>query len=388
MNLLHKLYHSIKYRILSIKYFFALKFCAGNLNSFLQASSQKKLVLTHNVGGGTETYVKNNFYDGTYLILRNCFYAKKDFCYTLENPLSKKIIYIPTKDFSKLMEKEWDEVAVNSLHSYYTADFILEQIQNNKSKYSKTKVLYLIHDFHCVCPNFTLIANNKFCNFDCPNQKCTFNMFKNMTTKSVRQWRFSWQSFLSCCDEIRAFSNSSKEIVLKAYPLLQKDKITVVPHSMEYCKLKALRQIQKDELKVAICGAINGILKGSLVVKDFLEYCKNRSSIKVFMIGSPLAKECKVKAKNIFYLGRYKSSDLGNMLGKNGINAVFFPSICPETFSYLVSELMFLDIPVVAFNIGAQGEKLRDYDKGFVISTDSTSEEIFCNLQKAMESAK
>ena len=40
-----------------------------------------------------------------------------------------------------------------------------------------------------------------------------------------------------------------------------------------------------------------------------------------------------------------------------------FPSIWPETFSYVLAELISLELPVVAFDLGAPGERLRAYPK-------------------------
>ena len=37
----------------------------------------------------------------------------------------------------------------------------------------------------------------------------------------------------------------------------------------------------------------------------------------------------------------------------------FFPSIWPETFSYVVSEMTALALPIVAFDLGAPAERLR-----------------------------
>ena len=43
---------------------------------------------------------------------------------------------------------------------------------------------------------------------------------------------------------------------------------------------------------------------------------------------------------------------------------ILFPSICPETFSYVIEEAIVLRLPIVAFDLGAPGERLRDYSLG------------------------
>jgi glycosyltransferase involved in cell wall biosynthesis len=62
--------------------------------------------------------------------------------------------------------------------------------------------------------------------------------------------------------------------------------------------------------------------------------------------------------------GAYKHEDLVGLIEANKINLAFFPSICPETFSYVTEEMIRLELPVVAFDLGAPGERLRGYRKG------------------------
>jgi glycosyltransferase involved in cell wall biosynthesis len=40
---------------------------------------------------------------------------------------------------------------------------------------------------------------------------------------------------------------------------------------------------------------------------------------------------------------------------------MLFPSIWPETFSYVVAEMMAMRLPIVAFDLGAPAERLRGY---------------------------
>ena len=62
--------------------------------------------------------------------------------------------------------------------------------------------------------------------------------------------------------------------------------------------------------------------------------------------------------------GRYRHEDLVDLIEKNQINMFLFPSIWPETFSYVVAELMALHVPIVAFDLGAPAERLRTYALG------------------------
>ena len=59
-----------------------------------------------------------------------------------------------------------------------------------------------------------------------------------------------------------------------------------------------------------------------------------------------------------------------SMLEALGVNVVAFPSIVPETFSYVVSEVLAMDLPIVAFDIGAQGQRVAASRRGKVVEYD------------------
>ena len=67
--------------------------------------------------------------------------------------------------------------------------------------------------------------------------------------------------------------------------------------------------------------------------------------------------------------GPYQRDNLVALIEAQHINMILFPSICPETFSYVVDEMMLLRMPVVAFDLGAPAERLRDYSLGRLCGT-------------------
>ena len=78
--------------------------------------------------------------------------------------------------------------------------------------------------------------------------------------------------------------------------------------------------------------------------------------------------------KTLTVRGTYKVEDLAGLLEEAGIHVVLFPSICPETFSFTLSEVFAIGLPVVGFDLGAQGRRIREYDKGLVIPRDSSTD--------------
>ena len=116
-----------------------------------------------------------------------------------------------------------------------------------------------------------------------------------------------------------------------------------------------------------------------IVLLPFKPFC---FIITALLLNGSLRKDCCIHSNNINYMGPYKTDSIKDIIMQQKISVVLFPSVWPETFSYLVSELIATGVPVVCFNFGAQAEKIFHYSKGEVVS-NINNEEILIALKKA-----
>ncbi|MBO5125143.1 MAG: glycosyltransferase [Spirochaetaceae bacterium] len=308
------------------------------------------IFITHNLGGGTENYVKDVQQENSITILRKIGFGRDRF-FELSYENKKKII----KE-NQLFEvlKGYQEYFINSLVGFSMKMEILSFLLEEKQR-RDIHLWYVLHDFDCICKNnFNLIRKGYYCKLNC--QLCELN--DDLYTKI-------WKEFLMHCDEIRCFSLSSSIILRQRYTSLAAERIKIVPHNIDYCNFFSPLKIERQELHIGFVGNCNSISKGRDIVVPFLGYCK-KNKIKVTVIGK-FNVENRVYGERIQYLGKYRNTDLGNILQQSGVNVVFFTSVWPETFSYLISELMALNIPICCFDIGAQGEKIGGYEYGHLI---------------------
>lgn len=89
-----------------------------------------------------------------------------------------------------------------------------------------------------------------------------------------------------------------------------------------------------------------------------MDLLKKEYNVKPLIIG-PSVKETEFEAT-----GYYDKEELGKILTEKKINFVVFPSICNETFSYVVQELMLLNVPIVSFKCGGHAERVAKYSLG------------------------
>ena len=327
-----------------------------------------KFVLSHNLGGGTLFYEKQQNYDD-YIIVRKLGMGK-DLIFELSFNNKKK--YVLKSNLIKKLNLSY-EIIISSLVTYKPLFFWLSYFKSLKTE-KKVKIIYLVHDYHCVCENNNFLLNdNFFCNLSCRN--CKLNE-ENIITLYQKKWG----NFLCLCDKVKCFSRSSQSILEEIY----RDKMLkfeILPHNTEYCdEIKPL-EFNYDFLNIAIVGNCNNIAKGKLFAKSFAEYCKKIRQ-NLFFLGK-VNKFNQIKSKNIFYLGKYNIKDLSELISYNKINCVLFSSVCPETFSYVISELKALNIPIAALKIGAQYEKLMGYEK-FIPLENTDSEYVYKTIKRCL----
>lgn len=353
-----RLLKTIKFFLTAIQLKFKYKNFSENV---INKNEQYELFITNNIGGGVSAFTNNYILEKkNIIILKNITYGK-DFFYIVENILTNEKFILRFKDVSNLVNhKSITQIVVNSLvTNLHTFEFLRLLKESNK------KIIVMVHDYYILCPNYTLFINHSHCNFQyCSTSKCKkkVNPFL-IPNYSINEWREHWECFLQCINELRCFSNSSKEFVLQIYKTINPEKISVVPHSMNYCNFSHIKY-KTNEIHVGIIGAITSEEKGALVVQNFLEYV-NKNHIATTVIG-PIRIKKRLHSKYINYYGPYLQKQLQDIITTENINVILFPSVCAETFSYLISELMIMNLPIVCFNYGAQAEKIKLYSKGVI----------------------
>ena len=365
----YRIMKSLLYKFIYDTDFYKIKY-NSKLNNFFESNQKYTLVVCHNGGGGTVSYMKNKYAGKEHvLFLRDTVVADKDYLYSLENSDTKEIVYFKPKKIG-FIRNNISNVHVIAVESYMSLQFILNWFIS-----LNVPVIYDIHDYHCIWYETHFIHDGKYLT----RADLEKSVLKYAGTKiTFQQWHKIWSDFLPHVQTINAFSESSKNIFAEFYPEFA-NKIKVTPHSLDYIKCGTIEKIP-SKFCIGIFGLIYGADKGCNVVKNFLNYSKNKD-YQIFINGD-INNSCKVFADNIHYMGRYNVNKLDKIIEEQGISTVLFPSICPETFSYTVSELIHVGVPIACFNLGAQAEKVSSYKFGEIISSDN-NESIFNSLYNA-----
>ena len=244
---------------------------------------------------------------------------------------------------------------------------------------SDLNISYQFHDFFSCCPSLFLLGPEKRY---CSGKSCAKyrQCFTNVTGCNVSgidlgHWRRVWGRFLSQCTEYRFFSQNTYKEVSRFYDLDSK-RVHVKPHELITRIHDVCIAPPTASMRFAVVGAWAEV-KGSRMVLALAERLqKEHPNAQIYFYGRMIdaeAKDLPAKHSNIVFRGEYVAADLPSLFRRDGIGLVVFPSVWPETFSFVVSECMDMLVPIVAFNIGAPADRLARYPYAELVKTMSSA---------------
>ena len=183
-------------------------------------------------------------------------------------------------------------------------------------------------------------------------------------------WRKVWGRVLEKSDTLLCFSENTAALVKKAYGELD-EKIEIHPHSLYFFPSKIPGLDFSESLHIGVLGSIN-YQKGLGIIFDLAtEVTRTNSKTKITVVGNIDAISYQ---SNITVTGTYDRSDLPDIIENLKINLFLFPSVWPETFSYVTEEIMAMNMPIACFNLGAPADRVKKYKLGRVLGSMKVNE--------------
>lgn len=262
----------------------------------------------------------------------------------------------------------------------------------------KAHLTVLLHDFFSACPSHFLIhADGYFCNLpdldtcrDCLHRNP--HGFTSLFSGDVLQWRRAWGPLLRQANSLIAFSESTAQLIRKAFESwpdgtdwLRGRPIEVRPHTVDYLHSDKVRVRQTEQLVIGVIGQI-GFHKGAEVVRQLAQEIQRQGSGETIAVIGSL--ETSANPAIVHQSGPYSHRELASTIEKSGANVILFPSIWPETFSYVTQEILQLDLPLACLDLGAQAERVKRYSKGHILSSSAPAtilEELRLLLKKTYQ---
>jgi GT2 family glycosyltransferase len=248
-----------------------------------------------------------------------------------------------------------------------------------------------VHDYFYVCPRVNLVdGSDTYCGEPdaegcnrClashgPHDSC--HSLYPALGPDIRTWRARQGALLEAARLVIAPSRDVERRIRRYFPLRN---IAVKPHPERVRMIPAARTSAAGTVNVAVIGAI-GVHKGFKVLKACAEDARRRSlPLRFVVVGYTCDDKQLARMPNVVITGQYKREQLGEILARHQCALAAFFSVCPETFSYTLSEALVHGLYPVVFDLGAQAERVRQIGRGLVLPLDASASVINDRLLSA-----
>lgn len=306
--------------------------------------------------------------DGIFKVYSYCVNSENVINYNIDETFN--IYNFNNKSYRKLVSDIVNNYDISFVHIHHLKGHYFDAIDVFKEK--KIKYTMSLHDFYCICPLITMFTNDGgYCN-NFNTSKCNECIKENTNVHNnmIDNWRKKWAYVLENAEYIVAPSDSCKKTIQKVYKNID---IEVIEHGIDLKKMKMTATMDNSKnINVAIIGAI-GIHKGMKLFDDVINKSKYKN-ITFHLFGIIDSKDFNTR-KNFINHGKYKRNDIQKLVSDNKIDLICLMSMCPETYSYTLSEAVACGVPVIATNLGALNERIEKYNLGWIVDYKITAKD-------------
>lgn len=324
---------------------------------FRMADEPVILFVTHRLGGGTERQVQEVIRSvqgkANALLLRPG-----------SGGVTLSVPAIPNHPELRLSNDRVDDLAVIlrsfglsrvHIHHWYGLELDLRQLVRHLG----VPFDLTAHDYFGICPQITMLPqpDGEFCGEPGPATcNACIAARPSYGARDIQSWRQSHEWLFSESDRVICPSNDVKSrltrygfgarcIVASHEPAGVGDWPLAVP------SLKP-----RERLRIALLGGIAGH-KGGTALNACLAGA-DPDAYEFIVIGWREAATSSPGGVKITETGAYREQDLPGLIEKLQPHLLWFPSPCPETYSYILSTGIDSGLPIVASDIGAFPERL------------------------------
>ncbi len=226
---------------------------------------------------------------------------------------------------------------------------------------------FTVHDYYSYCPQISLTDHNdRYCGEEGIAQ-CRRCLQRNPAPngESIDSWRERHARLLS---QARHLITPSFDAAQRMQRFVPSARIQVVPHASlypqaaHYPKPHPRVLVNDQRLKIIVIGALSRI-KGADTLEEVATLTAiQNADIEFHLIGYPY-RSLRALPRNLLTVhGGYHEKDLPQLLQSLHADAVWFPALWPETYSYTLSAAMEAGLPIIAPDLGAFAERLQNRD--------------------------
>jgi len=229
----------------------------------------------------------------------------------------------------------------------------------------KVPVDVYLHDYGFYCPQVTMVGRNgRFCGAprlsEC--ERCTKELGNEIQEEiGAEQLRQRSRSWLQAARKVFAPSQDARDRLASYFP-----NVTIHVSDLETSSVLAAKEpilpgarSAADVVRVGVIGAINKPKGYEILLECARDAAARNLPLEFIVIGYTHNDRLLSETRRCFVTGPYEEGELHGLLTRENCDLAFLPAVWPETWSYVLTEVMHFGLPVVAFDIGAIRDRLR-----------------------------
>jgi GT2 family glycosyltransferase len=242
-----------------------------------------------------------------------------------------------------------------------------------------------VHDYCWICPRLNLIGGNGVYCGEPAVEQCEDCIRKHGTaleeSLTVKALRTRSAGILQGARRIIVPSEDVKTRLCKYFPGLG---IEVTGWEAPSVPVPRLPVAPGERVRVAVIGAI-GIHKGHQVLLECARDAADRSlNLDFVVIGYTSDDDALMGTGRVFVSGPYEENEIDALLDREQCDVALFPSVVPETWCYALTHAIRWGLPIIAFDLGAIGERLRTYAAADLLPLSTTAADINDSLLRVV----
>jgi glycosyltransferase involved in cell wall biosynthesis len=225
-----------------------------------------------------------------------------------------------------------------------------------------------VHDYAWFCPRLVLVGGNgRYCGepdaAGC--EACVADHGRHMAEDiSIAALRDRSARFLLAAERVEAPSHDVASRLRRHFPGLA---IAVVPPEPDPEAVPARRRPAGGSARVCVVGAI-GVEKGyDVLLGAARDAARRRLPLDFVVVGHTIDDQRLLATERVFVTGPYRLDEAEQLIRAQGAHLALLPSVTPETWCFTLTEAWRAGLDVMAFDFGAQAERIRRTGRGWLL---------------------
>jgi len=314
----------------------------------------KILHVSHGIGGGVGQHIEelaDHLGNRAASLMLAPSARDRGFLLTLGVGVNADRLEFLAEEYSSLLNF-LRSAAVSAVHVHHTLGFqtqILRLLHDLQVPYLAT-----VHDYYWLGGNPTLTSEDGLFSGDYSDELSN-SLYPLPNGETPATWRDSLRPLLECA-EVIIFPSIETRRLFGEYYRFKRSVVAAHVEAMRDIFVPVRPFFQREIYTIGVLGAL-GREKGA----DYLEEIATRAlrlnkSYRFKLLGYAYR-----SLQNVETTGPYEAKELHSLILNAQCDLVFFPCLCPETYSYTLSYALDAGLPIVAPRVGAFPERLAGH---------------------------